>query len=59
VGILVIDRLLDESEKSGVPFTLSVLKTNRAINLYKRLGCVIDGENLSHYFMSWRSGKDE
>jgi GNAT superfamily N-acetyltransferase len=59
VGRLVVAGLIEVSAILGLPFQFSVLKTNRAINLYKRLGCVIDGENPSHFLMSWRSGKNE
>lgn len=59
VGGVVVSGLVAEASRSGVPFRFSVLKSNRAINLYRRLGCVIEGETPSHFFMSWRFEKDE
>ena len=49
LGRLVIKQILQESNVKRVE--LSVLKENPAINLYKRLGFTITGEDEFEYFM--------
>lgn len=53
IGTAVLSGLLEECSKRGVRFTLSVLKNNPAIRLYERLGCRIDGDNVTHFSMTW------
>ena len=55
VGTTVIRRLLDECRERNVPFVFHVLKSNRAQTLYERLGCVVVGDNLTHFYMEWRA----
>jgi ribosomal protein S18 acetylase RimI-like enzyme len=54
VGTAVLDGLFKECSRKGVRFTLSVVKNNPAIRLYERLGCRIDGDNITHFSMTWR-----
>ena len=54
IGSVVLNRLFAESTSAGVDFVFSVLKSNRAMNLYRRLGCVVEGENATHFRVIWR-----
>ena len=54
VGTGVLMAIFDECFDRGLPFTISVLKTNPAIRLYDRLGFIIDGDNGTHFSMTWR-----
>lgn len=47
----LIQELLDESDRSYLPVTLSVLKVNPARRLYERLGFKCTGETPTHYLM--------
>ncbi len=52
VGTKVLLGLIDECSERGLPFTLSVLKTNgAAIRLYERLGVRVDGDEGTHFSM--------
>lgn len=53
LGTTLIQRLQEEARQRDVPVTLQVLKTNRARNLYERLGFVLTGETDTHYQMRW------
>jgi predicted acetyltransferase len=53
VGSAVLVGLFEECSKKGIRFTLSVMKNNPAIRLYERLGCRIDGDNVTHFSMTW------
>ncbi|HEX6125004.1 MAG TPA: GNAT family N-acetyltransferase [Pyrinomonadaceae bacterium] len=53
IGTAVLRRLFDECSQLGVPFRLSVVKGNPAIRLYERLGCEVEGESATHFFMKW------
>jgi ribosomal protein S18 acetylase RimI-like enzyme len=52
-GTAVLVGLFEDCAKKGARFTLSVTKNNPAIRLYERLGCRIDGDNVTHYSMTW------
>lgn len=54
IGTVVIRNLMNEAAQTERIFKLQVLKTNRAIGLYKRLGCEIVAETESHFAMEWR-----
>ncbi|NMC63104.1 MAG: GNAT family N-acetyltransferase [SAR324 cluster bacterium] len=52
--------ILEEQELAkarGVELRLQVLKMNRAINLYKRLGFTITGETDTHIQMHWEPNR--
>lgn len=46
--------LIKKSAETNRIFTFQVLKTNRAIKLYDRLGCKITADNGSHFVMKWQ-----
>lgn len=54
-GGLLIRNLLDEARRARVPFSIQVVKWNKATHLYERLGFVKTGESATHYQMEWRA----
>jgi GNAT superfamily N-acetyltransferase len=54
-GGLLIRKLLDEATQTGKPFRIQVVKWNRAVRLYQRLGFVQTGESPTHLQMEWRA----
>lgn len=54
IGRFLLEGLLCEAEWSSLPVRLSVLKTNRAQGLYKRLGFLITGDDGAYYTMERR-----
>lgn len=53
IGTGLIKDLFDEAYRAGKPVRLHVLKNNRAIHLYERLGFKTTGENGMHFQMEW------
>ena len=51
IGSMIVQDLMAEAGATGRPFRISVVKTNRAGELYKRLGLRITGESGLHYLM--------
>jgi ribosomal protein S18 acetylase RimI-like enzyme len=56
VGAALIKNLFDEARRAGKTVRLHVLKNNRAIRLYERLGFKTTGENGVHFQMEWVPG---
>lgn len=54
IGALCIQKLQDEAAFAGIPLHLSVIKTNPAQHLYKRLGFLTVGEEGIHLRMEWQ-----
>lgn len=52
IGTAVIRKVLQRAETLGLPVRLQVLKQNRAINLYRRLGFRLVGVTRAHYVMT-------
>jgi ribosomal protein S18 acetylase RimI-like enzyme len=57
IGTLLIKELLAEAEKTGKPFRIQVVKSNRAARLYERIGLYKTGESGTHYSMEWSPDK--
>jgi ribosomal protein S18 acetylase RimI-like enzyme len=53
IGTALIKDLFDEATGAGKPVRLHVLKNNRAIRLYERLGFKTTGEHGMHFQMEW------
>ncbi len=54
VGTWLIKQVQRDAKRKGVPVRLRVLKLNRAIGLYQRLGFEFFGEHTdTHYWMQW------
>lgn len=53
IGTTLIRQLQRRAEESGLPLRLQVLKTNRARELYERLGFIVTGETETHHHMTW------
>ena len=53
IGSRVLRDLIDEAAGSGRVMTLQVVKTNPAVDLYKRLGAEITGDTGTHFHMEW------
>lgn len=53
IGTTLIKDLFDEATRAGKPVRLHVLKNNRAIGLYERLGFKTTGEQGMHFLMEW------
>ena len=51
IGRRIIEDLLAESARAKLPARFHVLKTNRAIHLYERLGFIITGDDGVNYIM--------
>src|SRR6202023_2868940 len=45
IGTRLLQELIEQSEKTGIPIRLQVMKTNPAQHLYERLGFVKAGED--------------
>ena len=55
LGTSLINRLIAEARANGATLSLSVLKSNPALTLYKRLGFVVVGEEEHAYEMRHRA----
>jgi ribosomal protein S18 acetylase RimI-like enzyme len=53
LGTAVMGELLSEARVKQIPLRLQVLKVNPARNFYARLGFKVNGENNTHFQMSW------
>jgi ribosomal protein S18 acetylase RimI-like enzyme len=51
IGTIVLEELLAESDRNGIPVRLSVNVTNPAARLYERLGFRRTGGNEVQHFM--------
>lgn len=54
IGGAILRDLIDEAVGSGRVMVLQVVKTNPAVNLYRRLGGEITGDTGTHYQIEWR-----
>ncbi len=53
IGTILVRRLQERAGERGLAVALRVLKTNRARELYERLGFAPTGETDTHYKMRW------
>ncbi len=51
IGTALVAGLIAESQRAAVPLALQVLKSNRAVHLYQRLGFIRSGEDEMYYQM--------
>ena len=51
IGTALVAGLIAESQRAAVPLALQVLKSNRAVHLYQRLGFIRTGEDEMYYQM--------
>jgi ribosomal protein S18 acetylase RimI-like enzyme len=58
IGGAIMSYLFDVVAASRRAFVLHVIKTNRAVILYTRLGCEITGDLCMHYRMEWRPSEN-
>jgi len=56
IGSSLLKELLAEGERSRRTVSLQVLKTNRAIKLYERMGFSVAAEDGAYLRMEWRPG---
>ena len=56
IGTALINDLLAEAALAGKPVRLHVLKNNRAVRLYERLGFSTVKDSVIHLQMEWRPG---
>jgi ribosomal protein S18 acetylase RimI-like enzyme len=56
VGGALLGSIMREGETCGLPVTIHVEATNRALGLYRRLGCRHVDSNGIYYLMRWRLG---
>ncbi len=60
IGTNVLNNfLIKKAAETNRIFTFQVLKTNRAIKLYNKLGCRITADNGSHFVMEWQKTGSE
>lgn len=57
IGTQLVRRQKEEAMRLSVPVRLRVLKRNRAIRLYERLGFAVTGETDTHILMEWGAVK--
>jgi len=53
IGSLIIRQLQDEARADGKPLRLQVIRFNRAVNLFERLGFERTSETGTHFQMEW------
>ena len=58
IGTALIREVLATAARVGAPVQLQVLRHNRAIRLYQRLGFTTIGDDGVYLAMEWRSGDD-
>lgn len=59
IGAALVQRLSSEAAAAGRALELSVLKGNRALRFYQRLGFVKTGESGLHDLMEWRGASSQ
>jgi GNAT superfamily N-acetyltransferase len=57
VGTLLIRTLQDEATQANKPLRLQVIRFNRAVTLFERLGFVRTSETGTHLHMEWKAPK--
>ena len=55
IGTIILRNLFKECEDLNVRFIFHVLKNNPAKRLYERLGCLVTGDDITHFSMEWRA----
>ena len=55
IGTTFLRECIDDARHRKIPLTLQVLRENRAIELYRRLGFVPYGESDTHIKLEWRT----
>ena len=53
IGTFLLNSLLEEARRNGVPIKLHVERSNRALNWYRRLRFEVVGEHGLYVAMSW------
>ena len=53
IGTFLIQKLQDEARREKKPLRLQVIRFNRAVNLFERLGFVRTSETGTHFQMEW------
>ncbi|HMG74301.1 MAG TPA: GNAT family N-acetyltransferase [Pyrinomonadaceae bacterium] len=53
IGSFLIQKLQDEARRDQKPLRLQVIRFNRAVNLFERLGFVRTSESGTHFQMEW------
>jgi ribosomal protein S18 acetylase RimI-like enzyme len=51
IGSSLLQEIIEDANNRGMPVRLQVLKANRALKLYERLGFVKNGETETHFQM--------
>ena len=54
IGTAVVQELMSEAKKLGLPLRLQVLRENKAQELYRRLGFIVTGSTDFHVKMEWK-----
>ena len=53
IGTFLIQKLQDEARREKKPLRLQVIRFNRAVNLFERVGFVRTSETGTHFQMEW------
>jgi len=53
IGSFLIQKLQDEARREKKPLRLQIIRFNRAVNLFERLGFVRTSETGTHFQMEW------
>jgi GNAT superfamily N-acetyltransferase len=53
VGTFIINTLQSEATAANIPLRLQVIRFNRAVNLFERMGFVRTSETGTHFQMEW------
>lgn len=56
LGTALLEAMIAQAGKQGAELTLSVLRANPAIRLYRRMGFLVTEENAERFFLTWRPG---
>jgi GNAT superfamily N-acetyltransferase len=57
IGTFLIRRLQNQARREKKPLRLQVIRFNRAVNLFERLGFVRTSETGTHFQMEWMAGE--
>lgn len=57
IGAFLIRKLQEEAKRDNKPLRLQVIRFNRAVSLFERLGFVRTSETGTHFQMEWKPGE--
>ena len=55
IGTMLVRQLIEQAGRAGTALTLSVMKNNRALSFYERLGFFIESDDRYKFHMKWKA----